>query len=337
MREWRVGRITLGILFLAIGAVLLLRLFTEINLAPIIKYGVPIIVIVLGLEVLIFTLFATSKVRFSVSSIVIILLVLAALFSFGLFIENSPIYNFGNITQHGSSDQGLADGISRHQIDLSDDIRLLAGTKKVSVDVTNGNLEIIGSETDRIKLTGTVTVTAATQKAAAKDVEKYFSTKFVGNELRISYDDKQAGVSIGFLTKSMPVVNLKLEVPAELLVSGDLINGNISVENVIGELDLKVVNGRIEITSERLSADIDAEVVNGKIDLRLPRDSDAIIEAEVKIGLVGGNIEWIDKSDSDIRLGAEKSAQLNRGRHEIELSVVNGNIAVDLQEEPALY
>lgn len=339
MREWRVGRITLGILFLAIGIVLLLRLFTEIKIGPIIKYGVPIVLIILGLEVLIFTLFAKSKVQFSVLSIIIILLVLTAVFSLGLvFVEYNPFNYFGNITeQQGPSDKEPGAGISRYQVDLSENIMLPAGTDKISVDVTNGNLDIIGTETDSVTLTGKVTVNAASQQAAAADVEKYFTSEVVGDELKISYGDENQGISIGFLTRTMPAVNLELKVPASLLVSGDLVNGNISVENIFGELDLEVVNGRITIKLDQLAADIDAETVNGRINLHLPLDSDATISAESKVGSVDGNIDWVDESRKDIKIGAKKSAELKRGLYEIELSTVTGNIVVDQTEQPLLY
>lgn len=331
MREWRVGRITLGILFLAVGIVLLLRLFTEINLVPIIKYGVPLTLIILGLEVLIFTLFAKSKVRFSVLSIIVILLILTALFSFGLFIENSPFYHFGSsIKQETPFDRGPGTNLSFHKVDINENIKLPAGVDTVSVDITNGNLEIVGSNTDRLILTGTVTTPAASQQEAVSNVEKYFTTKFVGDELKIDYDSNRDEINSQFLSKMITSVNLKLEVPAGLEISADLINGNISVENFLEELDLKVVNGKIDISLEQLAADIEAETTNGKINLVLPTTSEATIEAEAKIGTVEGNIDWVDETSGDFRVGAKKSAQVNGGFYKIELSTVTGNIAVDL-------
>ena len=330
MREWRVGRITLGILFLAGGVILLLRLFTEINFSPIIKFGIPIILILLGLEVLTFSLFAKGKVKVSIASIVLILLFLAVALGFSLMFDYVQFPYFDRFHEIVNSGEKSVDNTLRFKVNLNENIMLPAGTNKISVDITNGSLEIVGTQTDRVTLTGTVTVSAANQQAAELDVAQNLTAKINGDELQIAYSKETGKVSIGFLTMTAPILNLN--VPNEMMADIDLVNGNITIENIQGKLDLDLVNGRVDVKLDRLASDIQAQTVNGRINLLLPADSNALIAAKVNVGSIGGNINWVDVASSNQFVGAEKNAKIGSGSYNINLKTVTGSIEVDAPE-----
>ncbi len=99
MRTWRVGRISFGVLLLALGTILLLMKFIDLDLNTIIQHGVPTILIILGLEILIFAIFSLGYVRFSVFSVIMILVISAFAYSFNYMIEFRDFNKFDDELQ----------------------------------------------------------------------------------------------------------------------------------------------------------------------------------------------------------------------------------------------
>jgi hypothetical protein len=80
MRQWRVGTISMGILLIVVGSICLLSNFTGsyIMIKTLLNWW-PVVLILLGIEVLIYSLFLkedSPRIRFDGFSIFIIMLIL---------------------------------------------------------------------------------------------------------------------------------------------------------------------------------------------------------------------------------------------------------------------
>lgn len=158
-------------------------------------------------------------------------------------------------------------------------------------------------------------------------------------------------------------VEYRIQVPRELDLDIDNVNGGVSVTGVHGGLELETINGGIDLTdaagtlrletvnggidvvgsSGSLSAssvngainaeltevgdaaDMSFSTVNGGIDLRLPRSARASIEAST----TNGSIE----TDLPIQVEGKRTRRrlegdLNGGGRKIELSTTNGGIDI---------
>jgi len=93
MRQWRVGTISMGFLLIALGVLLLGNTLWDIAISDIIVYGWPVILILLGVEVLLFSFFKKeTHLKFDFFSVFI--LILAVIFTFVIYtVQETGIYS----------------------------------------------------------------------------------------------------------------------------------------------------------------------------------------------------------------------------------------------------
>ncbi len=110
-------------------------------------------------------------------------------------------------------------------------------------------------------------------------------------------------------------------------VNASCINGRLEAHNLSGRARLSTVNGRLEARFDQLSGQtIDLNSVNGSVDLTIPSDSNAEISATT----VSGNIS----NDFGLRVnhhqyvGHDLRGELGSGGAQIKLANVNGRIEV---------
>ena len=126
---------------------------------------------------------------------------------------------------------------------------------------------------------------------------------------------------------SCTTVNGKVE--ARNLTEGlkaETVNGSIHLEKVHGPLDLQTVNGSISGTGlDGKNGGISANTVNGSVKLQM-----AGIKGHFKAGSVNGSIAFNAKGAEQVEVTKRKvTATFPSGDQKISLNTVNGSIAVE--------
>jgi DUF4097 and DUF4098 domain-containing protein YvlB len=113
-------------------------------------------------------------------------------------------------------------------------------------------------------------------------------------------------------------------------VSGEVrascINGRLEAQNLAGRADLSTINGKLDARFDQIAkSSVDLSSVNGSVDLTIPSDS----KAEVEASTVSGSI----RNDFGLRVshhmvGREMRGELGDGGAHIKLENVNGRIEI---------
>jgi len=207
-------------------------------------------------------------------------------------------------------------------------------------------------------INGDVHITSWEQNQVKVDAVKYADTKERLDEAKIEIDSRQDALSIR--TKypehdrgdnwsrhdRTATVEYTLTVPrtarldeiklinGELDVSGvsgevraSCINGRLEAKNLAGEARLSTINGRLNAKFDQLAGrSVQLNSVNGSVDLTIPSNSNAEVEANT----VSGSIE----NDFGLHVnrhtfvGRDLRGELGSGGTRIELQNVNGRIEI---------
>lgn len=124
----------------------------------------------------------------------------------------------------------------------------------------------------------------------------------------ISAEDLEAKSTNGEVT----LLNLKTKA-----ITMKSVNGKINANNIEGELEAKVTNGKINLEEISLDQPIHLESVNGKIDVRVDEEPK---NAEVNVEVVNGRIEIFGNNNQHTVFGD--------GENQVRLKTVNGSIRV---------
>lgn len=116
-------------------------------------------------------------------------------------------------------------------------------------------------------------------------------------------------------------------------VSGEIkassINGEVTGKNLVGEVHLSTINGRLgfEFDSTAQSRQVDLGSVNGAVDLTIASDAEAEITASTVHGLINNDLGLTVKKGKHV--GRSLAGSLGRGGSLIELKNVNGSIRIE--------
>ncbi|TQV72988.1 hypothetical protein FLL45_16125 [Aliikangiella marina] len=211
-----------------------------------------------------------------------------------------------------------------------------------TIKLSNINGDVTIKACDCLQVTMTATISASSQEVRDRitiDIDESsdylrIATKYAKNNERRWNNNRSE-------------VTYDLSVPnAVNLDSISLVNGDLIVKGVSGELDAELVNGalksdgntsttrvdmvngdmEIRFSSLDNAKKIDLESVNGDIELYLPADADATIDADTVSGKIrndfGLNVikhKWV---------GSEMRGKIGSGKVTIDLENVNGRIYV---------
>jgi DUF4097 and DUF4098 domain-containing protein YvlB len=113
-------------------------------------------------------------------------------------------------------------------------------------------------------------------------------------------------------------------------VSGEVrascVNGRLQARSLSGRTQLSTVNGKLEANFDRLSSPVEVSSVNAKVLLTLPSDAKADIEASTVSGSISNdfgirvaNHKWV---------GHELNGELGGGGTRVQVNNVNGRIEI---------
>ncbi|MFC4075597.1 DUF4097 family beta strand repeat-containing protein [Salinithrix halophila] len=345
MRKWRVGSFSAGLLLVLLGSILLANSLWHVSVLQWIVNGWPVILILLGVEVLIYqTTRREEKLRYDIVSIsIMILVVLVSLVMI-------PVHSLG-----------LAEAIRGAQTSTSinQSMKIPDHIKEVSIDVPYSNVDIQGTEENTLHVDGTLPL------AKKKDLRQILTLEVRGDRavlkvnkpnnpfqlfgertsdltvevprsLALSLKADVGDVTLSDLDRSTDVrlssgnltarnlkekltvdqdygnVNLK-KIRGEANV--DTTSGDIHITDSTGPLALQTENGDIEIASDQVKGNWKAFSSQGDVKLSLPRSADATIEGKTSYGDLDG--DW---KKGKIVLGS--------GEKTIRLKTSTGNIQV---------
>ncbi|HEX4784996.1 MAG TPA: DUF4097 family beta strand repeat-containing protein [Candidatus Sulfotelmatobacter sp.] len=132
----------------------------------------------------------------------------------------------------------------------------------------------------------------------------------------------------GVRLDEIKLINGELDIAG---VSGEVhascVNGRLEARNLTGRAHLGTINGRLEARFDQLSGrSVELSSVNGSVDLTIPSDSKAEIEASTVSG--GINNDFGLHVNNHHFVGHELQGELGSGGTHIKLENVNGRIEI---------
>jgi len=220
----------------------------------------------------------------------------------------------------------------------------LAPDGRVELDNINGDVHISSWDRNEVKVEA-VKYAISKERLDEAQIEVDSGKNYVS--IRTRYPDHDSTFNFGFGSHNNPAgVEYTLTVPRSVrldeikLINGELdvagvagevhalcINGKLEAHNLAGRSELSTINGRLDAEFDQLpSSWVELKSVNGAVDLTIPSDSKAEIEAST----VSGGI------DNDFGLhvnhhrfvGHDLRGELGSGGPRIKLENVNGHVEI---------
>lgn len=218
------------------------------------------------------------------------------------------------------------------------------GKTSISVDNTNGRINVSRSKDTlgiiTIKAEKTTDVKHDEQDEPIRNVEIKIDSS--GNELRIETEITSDGSL--FRKHHGAEVNYDIEIPANLNVKVETVNGTITLSRIdneiiahtvngsinvyscLGELNLESVNGKVTCNVDSLTNGINVNVVNGTVKIGGLKN----VNADVEASTVNGRVKFNNLNFTD--LVSEKKnlrGKLGTGGSKINISAINGSVTFD--------
>ena len=220
-------------------------------------------------------------------------------------------------------------------------------------DVIRQSFELSpGTQVELIGLNGSVTVETSDSQTANVVVERSASSQDALDRRRVLIETSPASLRIraeknntGFFSRffgSDARERVTLKLPREVSLFAKGINGNVTVGELKGKVDMAGINGRIQIARasgaatfkgingnivialSRLDQEgITLSGINGNIDLQLPADANADLEAH---GMNGRVVSELPNVTVDQSKHGNYSARIGNGGSAIDAKGINGNI-----------
>ena len=224
-----------------------------------------------------------------------------------------------------------------------------AAIERLEVHGVNGDLRVEAANGDQVTLVADV---KARGVAPSGDQNRgYFETTLEGNTLRIVQKRRAMGRVFPFGGSRLEI-DYALQVPPRLALDLTTVNGRIATRGMVGETNLKSVNGTID--SEVLASDsFDAQTVNGRIRATFINEFRGATLKTVNGGVlavlpatasftcdlsqVNGDFEASFPLSIHSHPGRRRvSGEVNGGRYELKITTVNGNVRVQHVDPPPL-
>jgi len=233
-----------------------------------------------------------------------------------------------------------------------------AGIATVDAQATNGNIDVIASDTQEIKVHVVKVVRALTQeKADEYGPQVVVHVEAQGDTLKIFCEEpkgiKQIEVDVAYAITCPPAVAIHLlttngsanVVGMEQSVSAQSTNGNIDLQRCKGAVNLRTTNGNISAKMTALekeadclttNGDVQVEVetgaapiralsTNGSVTIVLPPDFSGQLDAVTTNGSVSSEFEVTTekRSDTCLRGSVGQGGDVN-----VKAITTNGNVTI---------
>lgn len=210
---------------------------------------------------------------------------------------------------------------------------------RISLSNVNGDVSISACDCNRVEISAEI---IASSQEARDQIEVIIDADADHIDIETRHKSRNGW------NNNTAKVEYTLTVPNGVLLRGmKLVNGNLTISGVSGELDANLVNG--DLTSDGLTSDTQVQTVNGEVDIKfeslanakrielesvngriavaLPGDADADIKASTVNGRIRNQF-GIDV-DKGKYVGSKMRGTLGNGGVRLQLSNVNGAIEVN--------
>lgn len=310
----RIGTITSSIGFIFIGLVLGIKTINP-SLASTLSKLWFLIFIILGVEVIILSKKYDNPKFSKLSIFVIILMIILRGYFFVINMVGDNLNNLHNVVNDiGSKNLNVYDsGIS-----FNDEILLDSVGNKIKIESFNGNIEVIRSQDNKIKLQSNIIL--------KKGIEK--------NKYKLNYEKSSEGYEFKFDDNIIRKADIIIYIPDKYLMELDLINGDIKCESedLKADYDIDLVNGYINLIGDINKAKISSS--NSNIDIRNKEFKELKINninGDVNINTNTKNLDLSLKSVTgkcNFKNENEKSInkKLGNGESKVQVEVCNGDV-----------
>lgn len=164
--------------------------------------------------------------------------------------------------------------------------------------------------------------------------------------IQVETHKKRIEISTKYMSKSHPwdqgaenaaSVDYTLWVPHNIRVDANLVNGDLKLEDLTGEVRGSSINGRVMAAFRSVSSQADRaplaqsrvqlNSVKGSLEITLPSNADAYVQAKTLRGEIRDDF-GIEASDSETTTERVLRVQLGDGGGQIRLQNVDGNISI---------
>lgn len=356
----KVGRWTSAIGLIGIGVIVLLQ-FNNIISFEALKYVWPMLLILLGVEVVIANIVHSERrVRLGGFSVTILILLLLVSTVQTVVPDVSSLFNRGYVSA------------IRGQEEIGSSI------KRVEIMVDHGKINVTGTEDAKLTYDGKFRFRDAKhQEDADLKAKERWKVSSSGDTLVLSLEDNpEIWFNVGFIPDDYLNVSVPKSLEVEVHTKNDSVtgkqmdagftavttnssitleeikgsvsasttngavrvkdiggsaqakstNGSLTIERVAGAVTAKTTNGAIRGTSA-IGGDWTLSSTNGSINLKVPENTSAEIKAKTTNSSIGGSVPWSENGGDN-----HKQAVIGDGSHQIVLSTSNGSIKVNYGE-----
>jgi len=210
---------------------------------------------------------------------------------------------------------------------------------------------VAGARVEVSGINGWVKIETSNRKTADVYIERLGDGQEVLNRRKITIESTAQGLTIrgekgdgGLISRmfgSNPVEHVTLQLPREIslvtngvngsVTSGGIdgslevngVNGKVDIEQASGSADINGINGNVSVGLSRIGKGVDISGINGNIELQLGEEVNATLEAHGMNGHVTSELAnvVVDKSDH-----GSYSARIGSGGGSISANGINGNI-----------
>jgi hypothetical protein len=239
-----VGEITLGLTLVAVGVLVLLSNAGQVSLTRAFEFFWPAILVLLGLEVLVYTAVRPGEgLRFHGGAIA--LLIISVLVSGALAAGANVILPSINVRGDAM------------MLPVSGDMAIDSSVRRVVVEIQNAELHTTGVAGDTLRYEGKLRVNAGSQAEA----EKLWKVETVGDTVYLR-QERQSAISFGL--SSLGHAYLNVDVPADVAVQVSTTNGQLEVKDFNVDVIAKTTNGKLRVSN--VKANVDVSTTNGVLE-----------------------------------------------------------------------
>jgi DUF4097 and DUF4098 domain-containing protein YvlB len=215
--------------------------------------------------------------------------------------------------------------------------------RRIEVREVDGSVSVEAGKPGEISLSAHVRTTE--ESKPKRDNQGFFRSDLTGDTLEIGRNDRRRGhlfshwfgpeISIDYTLHVPPSVALELHtVNGRIATSGmdaateaHTVNGSINLENSgQSTVDAKTVNGRVFARFAKDFQGAHLKTVNGRVEAVLPPSASFVCD----LSQVNGDFEAGFPLSIHSHPGSRRvSGEVNGGRHELRISTVNGDIALE--------
>jgi Putative adhesin len=218
-----------------------------------------------------------------------------------------------------------------------------AQIKRVEVHEVDGSVTVEAGKPDEIALTAHVRSTDKPQPQ--KENQGYFDSEVQGDTLEIGRHGERRVHVVFFQIGPETSINYTLHVPPSIALELHTVNGRIATRGIDAATEAHTVNGEIDLEASGRS-EVEAHAVNGRVSAKFLRDFQGARLKTVNgrviavlpptssftcdVSQVNGDFEASFPLSIHSHPGSRRvSGEINGGQHELRISTVNGDIALE--------